>query len=357
MEKTMEEAVDAKGFSVTAKGNVEWKETGQEIKEGEIVPISVQIDAEVVHKAAKKLHLEVGTYNPADYEANSVNISCDEVGVKRQTESRPAIEGKVQPKKVDNPVIHIEVKNKIDNPKANSSSSYVLNGTSVLSIFKILLGFLCMHNLLDTTVVFFADGARNLNLIISSMFSFLKVKIILDWYHLRKKMEESLSTVCNSRDYRNETLQRVMPLLWRGDLDATISVLKSMDMSKVKDKTTLDYLYSYFERVRNYIPNYMLRETLGLRNSSNRGEKSNDIIVANRQKHNGMSWSDDGSTSFASTSSVIYNQELENWINTGSLSFQLVERITPIRAKRNRKRTEESYSNSSTIKKAKSTVA
>jgi hypothetical protein len=39
------------------------------------------------------------------------------------------------------------------------------------------------------------------------------------------------------------------------------------------------------------IPVYAVRRQLGLRNSSNRGEKANDLLVAARQKHNGMSWS------------------------------------------------------------------
>ena len=44
-----------------------------------------------------------------------------------------------------------------------------------------------------------------------------------------------------------------------------------------------------------YIPCYALREALDLQNSSNPGEKANDLCVAARQKHQGMSWSRNGS--------------------------------------------------------------
>ena len=90
---------------------------------------------------------------------------------------------------------------------------------------------------------------------------------------------------------------------------------------------------------------FKLNRVLGLRNSSNRGEKANDLIVSNRQKHNGMSWSDDGSTTLASVSAAIHNNELDNWIENGTLSLRMVERTTPKRSRRNRKRTTVSYSN------------
>ena len=140
-------------------------------------------------------------------------------------------------------------------------------------------------------------------------------------------------------------LQKTMPLLWRGDVDSATAVLKLINMSMVKNETVLNYLIGYLERVRRTIPNYMLRAELGLRNSSNRGEKANDLIVSNRQKHNGMSWSDVGSTALASVSAAIYNNELDNWIKNGSLSLRMVERTTPKRPKRNRKRTAVAYSN------------
>jgi hypothetical protein len=40
---------------------------------------------------------------------------------------------------------------------------------------------------------------------------------------------------------------------------------------------------------------YALRKKLGLRVSSNPVEKANDLLASNKQKHQGMSWSADGS--------------------------------------------------------------
>ena len=58
---------------------------------------------------------------------------------------------------------------------------------------------------------------------------------------------------------------------------------------------------------------------LGLRNSSNRVEKANDLVVAQRQKHNGMSWSTSGSGALAQITALIINDELHSWLNDGVL--------------------------------------
>ena len=348
MKEKAAEAIEEKGLEISANGTVTWKESGESLTPEDFKSEYTHVNEDVVHATAKSLELEEGSYNPCDYELNGVNISSDEVGVKRQTDKRPKKEGVGQPKRVENTVIHVEMANETDNPKFISSSSYTLNSSSVLDAFKMLLGFLCVNGLLDKTLVFFVDGARNLNTTIAAMFGFKNIKIILDWYHLRKKMEETLSRICNNTVYRNEMLQKVMPLLWRGNVDGAIATLKLIDMSMVKNESMLIYIMGYLERVRGTIPNYMLRSALGLRNSSNRGEKANDLIVSNRQKHNGMSWSNVGSSSLASVSAALHNNEADNWIHNGTLSFSLVERITPKRPRRNRRRTDVAYSNVNT---------
>jgi hypothetical protein len=60
----------------------------------------------------------------------------------------------------------------------------------------------------------------------------------------------------------------------------------------------------HLNRVRQYIPNCAMRACLGLENSSGPVEKANDLVVAKRQKHDGMAWSKEGSTGLASVSSA-----------------------------------------------------
>ncbi|HWS83954.1 MAG TPA: hypothetical protein VN207_06815 [Ktedonobacteraceae bacterium] len=56
--------------------------------------------------------------------------------------------------------------------------------------------------------------------------------------------------------------------------------------------------------------------------SSNQVEKANDIVVSNRQKHNGMSWSTDGSISLATLTAVRHNSEDKNWLLKRDICFQ-----------------------------------
>ena len=110
------------------------------------------------------------------------------------------------------------------------------------------------------------------------------------------------------------------------DVDGAIAALRNISVDHIKDQEKIDDFIKYLERVRNYIPRYDLRAALGLRNSSNLGEKSNDLVVSSRQKHNGMSWSADGSFALASVCAASANGEIINWVQSSSLSFKFVQK-------------------------------
>jgi hypothetical protein len=60
----------------------------------------------------------------------------------------------------------------------------------------------------------------------------------------------------------------------------------------------------------------------GLRNSSGLVEKANDLVVAKRQKHDGMSRSKEGSVDPASVSSACLDGEIESWTRHGIIPFR-----------------------------------
>ena len=80
---------------------------------------------------------------------------------------------------------------------------------------------------------------------------------------------------------------------------------------------------SYLERNRVMIPVYAVRRKLGLRNASNRVEKANDVLVAARQKHNGMSWSKSGSVALASITALKKNKTYKTWFRERRIEFKL----------------------------------
>lgn len=171
----------------------------------------------------------------------------------------------------------------------------------------------------------FVDGQRTLQAaIVERLAWFGSKRILLDWFHLKVKCAKELSTLCRGAKIRNAVLARLLTLLWRGRVDAAIAYLRDLDPEKIKPGQSVETLIGYFERNRDYIRCYALRKQLGLRNSSNRGEKANDLCVAGRQKHKGMSWSKTGSVALASVVTLSRNQQLIRWSQTHRLDFQWV---------------------------------
>lgn len=257
--------------------------------------------------------------NPVAYEApqHTVAISLDEVGAKKQKASReqdthapPSQKKRVY---VQNTVIHVE----------QGGCSYLLNGHGVLWVLRLLLAFLLHNQLLGQTFVFFVDGHTLYSSVLEYFSWYTNKSIILDWYHLHKKCKELLSMALNGRDIRNAVLQNLMPLLWHGLVDQAIAYLKSLSEAEIKNEDERMHLVQYLAKNRPMIPVYAVRRELGLRNSSNRGEKANDLLVAERQKHNGMSWSPSGSVALASVTALKHNREYHKWFRERKIAFTL----------------------------------
>lgn len=262
--------------------------------------------------------------NPKDAEdevfecaAESVYVSADDVGVKEQ---KPSGRQKNPPPKrtkprVKNTVIHIQ----------QGLQRYVLDGIGVRNMLVILTAFLLHNNLFSQrTLIFFADGADDIKNGIRDIFGWRPYRVILDWFHLVKKCKERSSMAMKGRHVRNELLKTLLGLLWLGRVSEAIAYLQNLDSNTVRCSEHIDKLIAYLERNRGHIPCYALRKQLGLRISSNRGEKANDLVVAKRQKHNGMSWSKPGSSSLANITALFLNEEQENWLTKRELDFRLI---------------------------------
>jgi len=275
----------------------------------------LHVEQPIIESAA--IELNIWEYDANDYElpSETVNVSIDDVGVKRQTQMRPKDETKHQVKKVNNTVIHVQ----------SGKKSYTLNAASIASCMKMLIGFLLFNGLIKKQIVVFADGARDINSLVRKLLYFANFKIILDWYHLEKKFKEELSRALRNREIRNGFFEEIRPYLWYGNVYGAIKLLKNIDPKKVKNFDTINYLIEYLNRVQDTIPCYALRKQIGLRNSSNLGEKANDMIVSSRQKHNGMSWSNDGSLAFATLAATSRNSEVNRWILQRDIRFTLLD--------------------------------
>jgi hypothetical protein len=208
--------------------------------------------------------------------------------------------------------------------QSGTGETYTLNTATSTHMMILLLAFLVHNGLMRRAgpVVFFTDGARDLRGAIEHLFGVVPFKIILDWYHLEKKCKDLLSMAINGKQVKEQLLSELLAWLWLGKVERAVQVLREVNEETIKNRKELDNLINYCERNRSCIPCYALRKKLGLGLSSNQVEKANDVVVSNRQKHNGMSWSADGSTSLATLTTVRRNAEDSNWLLKHDISFQ-----------------------------------
>jgi len=251
-----------------------------------------------------------------DPRAIKANISVDDVCCKKQKAEgrKKGSPPKEKREMVNNTVVHIQNK---------EAKTYTLNTHALSQIMTIVLAFLLSNAILSKpgSLVFFTDGARDIRKAIQDMFSFISFKVILDWYHLEKKCKDLLSMAINGKQIKNQILTELLVWLWLGKVDQAIDLLRDLKADHLKNAMQRDTLITYLSRNRDCIPCYALRKKLGLRISSNPVEKANDLVVSNRQKHNGMSWSAEGSTSLATLTALHRNSEERNWLLKREISF------------------------------------
>lgn len=242
-------------------------------------------------------------------------ISIDDVGVKFQKPSRND-KAKKNRTYVENTVIHIQADGK----------QYTITAIGMDKAFRLLVAFLLKNHLMeDYRLVFFTDGAKCIRDNIKKYFGFRQHTIILDWLHLEKKCYQLMSmAIKGSKAEKDKIKKGLTAILWTGRYDKAIKYLDNIKRVNVKNGKQLEEVKQYITRKSPDLACYALRSKLGLRISSNRVEKANDIVVASRQKHNGMSWSVAGSGALAVIKVASINGELEGWNRSKTLDFRMV---------------------------------
>ncbi|MCI0419522.1 MAG: hypothetical protein L0312_09920 [Acidobacteria bacterium] len=315
----------AHGVQSAADGGVQGPSFGRkETKQKSAVAVAVAIEA-CAEEAEVRAEMSA---NPVPYEepAQSVNVAVDDVGVKRQKAGRRK-EGPVESEQVGNEEGESEEQKRVHTTVAHVETEqgvYVLSGLGVVAVLRQLLALLLANGLTPRALIIFVDGQRSLHLALAKVLRCWRSwQVILDWYHLEKRCRENLSLAMKGRQIRNEVLEKLLALLWDGRVESALAYLAGLPSEQIKNGVELEKLIGYLERQRPHIPCYSVRKQLGLRNSSNRGEKENDLVVAKRQKHNGMSWSPPGSIALAALATAARNEELDSWFRTGEIKFEL----------------------------------
>ena len=187
----------------------------------------------------------------------------------------------------------------------------------------LLMAFLLQNDLIrNHDIVFFTDGAKCIQDNIKKYFYGHEYLLILDFYHLIKHCEQGLSMAISKPAIRNEILYgNLSGMLWNGKTDQAVKYLSELPDSAVKNKAQLQDVIDYIERKKEGITTLSIRRWLGMKIGSREVEKDNDMIVASRQKHNGMSWNREGSSNLSALTAMIRNGQMNSFILGKKLNF------------------------------------
>jgi len=145
-------------------------------------------------------------------------------------------------------------------------------------------------------VVFLADGGRWLRDFYQATLAPRGATLILDWYHLHHRCYQVATQVCRDKPTRVRFLGTMGRLLWRGDVDGAIATAEAFRAEAKappdpRRPAPLDEWITYLEARRTAIPCYRARHRQCQYIGSGQAEKANDLLVARRQKNQGMHWS------------------------------------------------------------------
>lgn len=221
-------------------------------------------------------------------------------------------------------VVHIQIDN----------TAYMLTTDTTDRACAMTLGFLLKFHLLDNrALVFLSDGAKDIKAGVAKWFSHWNYRLILDWFHLKKRCYECLSMALvhvNPKDKeaqaeRDTVVRNLLRQLWVGNVDEAVEFLSNLPSKMIKNRANLVKLQEYLMRKKTNVGCYAIRRKRKLRISSNPVEKSNDLVVSSRQKHNGMSWCYDGSLALAQLTALFLMDDLDNWLVNRTVSFAMKE--------------------------------
>jgi hypothetical protein len=156
-------------------------------------------------------------------------------------------------------------------------------------------------------VTLLGDGARWIrDFFTQRLATFAQAELILDWYHLLKKCYDLTSLICRGRKAKAVLMGHLIVCLWRGQVLDAVAHLEA-HRAECRNEEKLEELINYLKAREPYIVNYKERRAKRQYLGSAHAEKANDLIVARRQKHQGMHWSEPTADSLAALKTLILN--------------------------------------------------
>ncbi|MBQ1491624.1 MAG: hypothetical protein IIZ39_06660, partial [Blautia sp.] len=269
-------------------------------------------------------------------------IAIDAVYVNMQDEKHVAGGKKYlkeEKPKVSHWNIHVEM----------GDTRYIITDTYLPHAMFQLVAYIMDNDLYNRYFIFFTDGETAIFEMIKRFFSGWEYAIYLDLFHATHKLYEVLSMAIKSvrvvdpqgkhkyyergpktGEIRKHVMtslsrlyaRRAASILYVGNIPELISYLENIDPAVIANREALDKLITYFKGKGIFATCYALRRRLGLRNSSNQVELSNNLNTSLRQKHRHMTWSVVGSGAVVSLKTLELNGESDKWYSDSTFTFR-----------------------------------
>lgn len=219
-------------------------------------------------------------------------VYTDGICVKAQKPTREKVgqQKKVKPdKRHDTDVLLL--------PRKDGRAFYVCEGVSdTWSLVEATQSFLRTEYSGEAlSVLALSDGAKSIRQDLADLFG-SEVRIILDWYHLSKRVYAGLSLAAHGKQERQNWEHEVLGYLWRGRVSEALAFLLGL---QARNPSALQDLIGYIQKHQDEIIDYQSRKQSGKPIGSGPAEKAVDQVVGRRQKDQGMSWTRTGSRSLA----------------------------------------------------------
>lgn len=202
----------------------------------------------------------------------------------------------------------------------------VLMSNSLKGLFLQVIALMLHHGLLDgRRLLFITDGAKCLRKGIHDFFPYrLDKVVILDWFHLIKRIMELVSmTFKGTKEAKLAIRNNLARMLWVGNVGDAIRYVEDFPEERIKNVKKRDELVNYLKDRDSQIPCYALRKRFGLPISSTAVEKANDEVVSIREKGRGMSFTRHGGCELAQVRVCMINGEIDSWLKTGKLGWEM----------------------------------
>lgn len=167
-------------------------------------------------------------------------------------------------------------------------------------------------------LVTISDGAKTIRLRLLEIFG-VATTVILDWYHLSKKLREMMSMIARNKVEKSMHLWELFQHLWQGRVEQALAYLHTQVQPRNKEK--LAELIGYLEKHQTEMIDYERRKQAGKTIGSGRVEKGVDQVIGHRQKGKGTSWRPKGSKALAILKILELNGRWQQtWVPTQATS-------------------------------------